>query len=204
MNMQGVCDSNCKFIAVTCAHVGSTNDALAFSGSSLTDLCGSQQYPFHWNRDPAYTNTNQLMSPYEGKQLNIWKESLNFFHSQVRITIERTFGIFVQRFGIFWKALQFDVSFIVEIVHCCCRLHNFCIDNNVPIFSTQYEIPMHAKYETPMHANVNENGALPDRWHNVLPIEEFTTHSGNALREYILEDIKNGNFQVVRSHNRIM
>jgi hypothetical protein len=194
MNMQGVCDSNCKFISVTCAHVGSTNDAVAFAGSSLKDLCSSQPYPYHWNGDPAYTNTNQLMSPYEGKNLDIWKESFNFFHSQVRITIERTFGIFIQRFGIFWKALQFDVSFIVEIVHCCCRLHNFCIDNNIPILNNAYE--------TPIHVNVNEDGALPDHWHDVLPIEAFTSHSGNALREYIKDDIKNGNFQVVRSHNR--
>jgi hypothetical protein len=87
LNMQGVCDSDCRFIAVTCKHVGSTNDIVAFTESNLKTLCNAQLSPFHWNGDPAYTNTERLMAPYEGILIGTNQESFNFYHSQVRITI---------------------------------------------------------------------------------------------------------------------
>ena len=109
LNMQGVCDARCRFLAVTCKHVGSTNDAVAFSQCSLKDLCEAQIFPYHWNGDNAYTSSESMMIPYPGANLSITyptREWFNFWHSQVRITFERTFGIFIQRWGIFWE-LQF-------------------------------------------------------------------------------------------------
>ena len=65
------------------------------------------------------------MTPYLGIQLHIiapHKEAFNFFHSQLRITIERCFGVFIRRWGIFWRALSFvDVGFVAEI-DCACLL----------------------------------------------------------------------------------
>jgi hypothetical protein len=72
-----------------------------------------------------------MITPYWGTSLPEDQESFNFWQSQLRITIERAFGILIQRFGIFWKDLQFDASFIPEIVHACCRLHNFCFRQNL-------------------------------------------------------------------------
>lgn len=190
LNMQGVCNANCEFIAVTCKHVGSTNDAIAFETSSLKALCAMMPLPFHWNGDNAYTCNETMMIPFAGINAiqSPEKESFNFWHSQLRITIERTFGIFIQRFGIFWHALQFDLDFIMEIVHACCRLHNFCIRRRLPIVNDKYA-------PTDLTA-VNENGGLINtQWTSPLPHHEPALEqanlprTGNTLRDMIVETI---------------
>ena len=89
----------CNFNAITINHVGSTNDANAFDESILKELCSALPYPFHWNGDAAYTVTEQMMFPFAGLHLHLTdppKEWFNFWHSQLRIIIERTFGIFIE------------------------------------------------------------------------------------------------------------
>ena len=46
-----------------------------------------------------------MVSPYKGAKVGI-KDDFNFFHSQVRITIERAFGMLVQRFGLLRRAMS--------------------------------------------------------------------------------------------------
>jgi hypothetical protein len=198
LNMQGVCDSECRFIAMTCKHVGSTNDVVAFTYSSLKDLCDSQIFPYHWNGDAAYSNSKRLMAPYEGSGLDEYKESFNFYHSQVRITIERAFGLLVQRFGILWSPIKYEINFTAEIVHACCRLHNFCITNRLPIIPNVYIPPSTAALET--------NGTLGSHWaihpREVDDISNEAINTGNALREVILQEIRRERYIVTRSHMR--
>lgn len=133
LNLQGVCDANCLFTAFTCKNVGSTNDCDAFETCSLKQLNESLPFPFHWNADAAYTCTESA-----GNNLFVTdpdKDYFNFFHSQIRITIERCFGIFITRWGIFWKPLKFSLHRVFAIIHCCVRLHNFCTSRNLPIFA---------------------------------------------------------------------
>src|SRR3989338_6657772 len=47
VNLQGVCDSKLRFIAVSCQHTGCTNDAEAFESSSLRDICRLHIFPYH-------------------------------------------------------------------------------------------------------------------------------------------------------------
>jgi hypothetical protein len=56
-------------------------------------------------------------------------DAFNFFHSQLRITIERSFGIFVNVFGIFHSPLLFSIATCCDVVEACVRLHNYRIDN---------------------------------------------------------------------------
>lgn len=198
LNMQGVCDAQCRFIAVTCKHVGSTNDAVAYVQGSLKDLCESQQFPFHWNGDNAYTLSESMMIPFPGTNLSVTrpcKEWFNFWHSQVRITIERTFGIFVQRWGIFWQPLKFNLSNCVRIVHACCRLHNFCINRNLPVLSTHHK-------PTDL-ANVDSSGRLADNtWRlNTSPTDNWiTANTGNTLREEIVDTVQVNHFAHERNY----
>jgi len=104
--MQAVCDSECRFIAVTCKHVGSTNDIVAFNRSMLKDLCRQMSVPFHWVGDAAHMNSCGMIAPFEGTNLDLFKDSFNFFHSQIRITSERAFGILIQLWGILRKSLN--------------------------------------------------------------------------------------------------
>lgn len=208
INMQGVCDANCLFIAVTCMHVGSTNDGDAYQSSALIDLARTQLFPFHWNGDNAYPCSDYLVIPYLGVNLHVTapsKEAFNFWHSQLRITIERCFGIFVQRWGIFWKPIKFEVEFVMEIVQCCCRLHNFVMDDHSRI---------HIQRNTPLHhvASVNEQGVLENNQHWRMHQEMNQEINQNnwreieiscAMRERIRREIEsNPHYLIVRSHHR--
>ena len=72
VNIQGVCDANIKFTAVSCKHNGSTNDSIAFDMSNLKDINNSLPFPFHWCSDPAYTltNTKMLILTFNSQQKN--------------------------------------------------------------------------------------------------------------------------------------
>jgi hypothetical protein len=107
INMQGVCASDETFSAEVCKHVGSTNDADCFETCSLKEKNEFLPFPYHWNGDPAYTLTEQLMVPFPGINLHI--------HSQVRILIERVFGMFIQCWGIFWVTSRLDLSFFWKL-----------------------------------------------------------------------------------------
>jgi DDE superfamily endonuclease len=105
-----------------------------------------------------------MMIPFRGTNLSLThpsREWFNFWYSQVRIAIERSFSILVQRFGIFWQALKYDLNKSIELVHACCRLHNFCINNNLPVISSRH-VPLEV-------AVVEANGTLVDpHWRSSL------------------------------------
>jgi hypothetical protein len=204
MNMQGVCDANCRFLLVTCCHVGSTNDGTAYATSSLIEWARRLPFPFHWLGDNAYLLSDYLVIPFLGVNLHIIapsKESFNFWHSQLRITIERCFGIFVQRWAIFWKALRYDVDFVMEIVECCCRLHNFVQNDGMAsrFADAITDIDRHV-------ARVNESGVLADReaWGVNEPVEYDWRSSDPVcpIRAHITEKIEQDpRFLRVRSHH---
>ena len=202
LNMQGVCDANCKFLAMSCKHSGSTNDGIAFQTSDLAVNCSEQPFPFHWVGDPAYPLWDTLIIPYTGVNLHIVfpsRESFNFWHSQLRITIERTFGIFMRRFGIFWKALEYDIYFVTQIVHACCRIHNFLMETRSPMPNALDPI-----------VEIDEHGQLVDSvWqlqhHQENPMQEVHQEikTGSALREHYLAEIERNHelLLTIRSHN---
>jgi hypothetical protein len=196
--MQGVCDGNTIFTGVSCKHVGSTNDSPAYMTSSLKQLCESQPEPYHWNGDNAYGDSQYLMTPYKGINLHITHPSrdwFNFWHSQIRITIERCFGIFIQRWGIFWSALKYSVLHNIAIVHACVRLHNFIMKRKVPVL-INHHVP-------PPHVALDENGRLVDNaWRlNAEPHENYGGSSGCTLKQVLLEKIERNNWCHERSHN---
>jgi len=196
LNMQAVCDGHCKFSVVSCRHVGSTNDAISFESSSLKEINESLPFPYHWVGDAAYVGTEQMIVPYEGINLHIQcppKDWFNFWQSQVRITIERCFGIFIARWGIFWMCLLFNLRHSVAIVHACCRLHNFLIARKVPV--------RHVSRRPPVYAEVNDDGQLiNDDWRDVRAAEDFTAEirTGSTLREHLLQHIIDNEY----SHSR--
>ena len=59
------------------------------------------------------------------------KDSHNFYHSQVRINIECSFGILTNRWRLLKSPLssKISISQINALISCLCKLHNFCIDN---------------------------------------------------------------------------
>ena len=60
----------------------------------------------------------------------LWRDSFNFFQSSLRVHVEQAFGIFVNRFGILWRPLEFELARAIRIVSACALLHNFILDNS--------------------------------------------------------------------------
>ena len=198
MNVQAVCDADCKVIALTVKHCGSTNDASAYVSSNLKHTCETQQYPYHWVGDAAYPQSQHLMVPYTGTKLHPPKDWVNFWHSQVRITIERCFGIFMQRWGIFWKPPRMNLDHGIAVIEACFRLHNFILsEESTHLLTNSSSCESMCPSLTPNETLANEQFQDMDRDQSFAN----APNGGNALRERYKEKVRRYNWSHSRSHH---
>ena len=66
--------------------------------------------------------------PIPGKFISELEDAYNFYLLQVRITIERAFGILIHRFGILRRPMSMPICKLPAFVKCLMKLHNFYID----------------------------------------------------------------------------
>jgi hypothetical protein len=132
IQMQGICGPNKKFLDVTCCHPGSTSDFTMWLDSDIrtkVETEGFLKEGLQLYGDNAYVNTHYMVSPF--KQVSSGpKDAFNFYHSQLRITIEGAFGMLVHKWGCLRKPLPMNMpmSKQTRLVVALCKLHNFCID----------------------------------------------------------------------------
>lgn len=135
MNMQGTVDHLGRFLHMNVSHPASTSDYLAFS---TMDLFHKLERPNFMAPglclfgDNAYVNTPYMATPYKNVRGGS-KDDYNFYHSQLRITVECAFGMYVQRWGVLRRPLSAKMG--SKKVNCLCmnlcRLHNYCINRRV-------------------------------------------------------------------------
>ncbi len=82
---------------------------------------------FYGVGDEAFVCTDVLLTPWSGRSLSRDKDSFSFYLSAMRQCIERAFGVFVARWGIFRRPLTFGASEWGLVAGVCAKLHNFCI-----------------------------------------------------------------------------
>lgn len=130
--MQAFVDSSCKFLSISMKMCSSTHDSTSYLVSDLSHAIkeGKLASWAHIVLDEAYPNTEQELSPYRGRNLDLWKDSFNFHLSMHRQCVERAFGLLVQRWGVFWRPLRVAFHRIPLLIRVACKLHNFCIDRN--------------------------------------------------------------------------
>ena len=78
--------------------------------------------------DNAYVSSDFVVVPYtSGASKN--KDDFNHYHSQIRIAIERAFGMLVNRWAILRRPLPaaFGVKKQIALTMALCKLHNYCI-----------------------------------------------------------------------------
>eukprot|EP01043_Picozoa_sp_COSAG02_P064874 COSAG02_NODE_9619_length_2159_cov_1.753883_3_plen_335_part_00 len=106
MNMIAVADGEARITYYSCQCSGSTHDALAMWVSSLQQALDAGWLPrtFAMLGDDAFSgNSDQVLCPYSGAvQPQTASDTYNFYQSSLRMAVERCFGIFVGRFGLFW------------------------------------------------------------------------------------------------------
>ena len=96
-----------------------------------------------------------MATPYPNVGTATDKDDYNYYHSQLRITVEGSFGLLTQRWGFLRKQApkQYTVKKTIAAVCCMCRLHNFLIDAGD-------ESPP-ASYSEEDEWNLTVNGAVP-------------------------------------------
>ena len=128
--------------------------------------------------DNAYVCTEHILTPFPGSQRDKPKNNAyNFYLSQLRIQIEMTFGLFVNKWRIFKCTLQVKLKKCWKSFLCATRLHNFCInqaedDSNTP------------------SSNVTSNDATETDF-GFIPSDIGTTSiEGNSIiRKYMVDKI---------------
>jgi hypothetical protein len=177
-------------------HVGSTNDVDAFETSDLKKLNESLPFPYHWVGDGAYVCTETMITPFPGVNLHVDcppEDWFNFYQSQLRITVERLFGIYIMRWGIFWCPLKHDLENALVIVHACVRLHNFAVQRKLPYQQRKYVPPPHVRLDS-------EGRLIDDVWRNPKPIAPVRCSS--CLRDHIRDRLRNNpSLRRNRSHH---
>jgi len=79
--------------------------------------------------DCAYVKSPFMATPLKGRRSG-HEDAYNFYLSQLRITIERAFGVLVHRWAILRAPLIIPLAKVGPLVEALIRLHNFCIDQN--------------------------------------------------------------------------
>lgn len=129
INVQAVCDSNCRFIYAALAAPGGANDIAAFRNTTLPEMIEKLPLGNYVIGDNAYVCSEHLLTPFPGDEKKEGvKDVYNFYLSQCRIRIEMTFGRLVNKWRIFRRPLQLKLSNIAKLFLCATRLHNYCID----------------------------------------------------------------------------
>lgn len=136
MPFQAIVDARYRFLTLSSVVCGSTHDSLAFNASALGIHLKEHGLPTgYWiAADAAYMCTESLLVPFSSVQLldsdeGTWRDSFNFFQSSLRVHVEQAFGVLVNRFGILWRPICYDLCHASRVVCSCALLHNFIIDN---------------------------------------------------------------------------
>ncbi len=87
----------------------------------------------HWIvvGDDAFKTKGHIITPFQKKWLSPAQKTFNYFLSKLRSVVERAFGVWKGKWGIFWRPLVVKQANIRKLVEVTCRLHNLCINRRV-------------------------------------------------------------------------
>lgn len=135
-----MCDANYCFTYIEVGSYGKSSDSGIFKNSKLFEkMCdGSLQipaprsfenltgnFPYVMVGDEAFPLSENLLTPYGGKILSPVKEKFNKRLSTARRYIESSFGILTNKWRIFHRPIDVDISMIESIIRATCVLHNY-------------------------------------------------------------------------------
>jgi DDE superfamily endonuclease len=123
-----------RFLDFYIGHPCTTSDFLSFQTSPLRHQLEIPNF-LHPRLclygDNAYVNTNYMVTPFKGVSDGP-EDAFNYYQSQLRICIECAFRMLCHRFAILRKPIPKNITIAktTALVMACCKLHNYCIDNN--------------------------------------------------------------------------
>ena len=128
LNMQAICDHRLRFVWIDINWPGSSSDYMAWITSSLYAALENNEVTkiilkgMTLLGDNAYIKKMFMAVPLKGVQSG-YCDAYNFYQSQLRITIERAFGVLVHRWAILRSPLNIPLQKVTALLMCLCRLH---------------------------------------------------------------------------------
>ncbi|KAI4455558.1 hypothetical protein MML48_9g00005573 [Holotrichia oblita] len=137
INVQLICDVNCRILNVSAQFPGSTHDAYIWQNSDVNGLLQELTNRGHTSYllgDSGYPLRPWLLTPIPNAAPGSAEERYNNTHRRIRATIERCNGILKSRFRCMLKhrVLHYLPERAAKIINVCVMMHNFCIDNQLP------------------------------------------------------------------------
>lgn len=131
LTLQGICDSNRRFLDIFTGTPGKLHDARIFRMSFIYNTITTMNNTYHLLGDSAYPIMENLLTPYRDYgELSQEQKSFNLKFSATRVKIENTFGLLKGRFRQLHHTDFLSVDRTCKFIIACCVLHNVCIDNS--------------------------------------------------------------------------
>eukprot|EP00644_Phytophthora_capsici_P006369 jgi/Phyca11/127013/e_gw1.66.187.1 len=132
LNVQAICDSLCRFTGYCFDSPGKVGDSIAFKKWTLSDAILALLLGYYCVGDNAYPLSDSLLVPYNKLECKTIQDSdFNFYLSQLRIRIEMSFGLLVNKWQIFKRPLVVDFKNVGKVIKTCVKLHNYCINERL-------------------------------------------------------------------------
>ena len=133
LNVQAVCDAYKRYTYCAIDMPGSTHDSRAFANSSLADAIARGCIPdeYYFLGDAAYKGTSSILTPYIGN-VRADESVFSFYHSSLRMTIEGSFGMLVNKWGILQGPIRLAICRAPVVIKACMALHNLIITHELP------------------------------------------------------------------------
>ncbi|XP_017467584.1 PREDICTED: putative nuclease HARBI1 [Rhagoletis zephyria] len=132
-----ICDHKMKIRYFDARYAGSSHDSLIWNISSAKQVLRERYDSGVRNAwllgDAGYPLEPYLMTPYRSTSEGSAESIFNTKHAKTRNIIERTIGVFKNRFRCLLGArqLHYKSEKAMQIANVCAALHNLCIDFNV-------------------------------------------------------------------------
>ncbi|XP_054801614.1 uncharacterized protein LOC129305674 [Prosopis cineraria] len=192
-NVMAVCDWDMCFTFVLAGWEGTAHDSRIFQHALTTPSMNFPHPPSgkYYLVDAGYPNPNGYVGPYRRERYHLSdfrrsssfannNEVFNYYHSSLRCTIERTFGVWKNRFAILRHMPNYDYDTQVQIVVATMAIHNFIRKQS----DSDYEFMRH---ETEDHIEHEDNDHVDD--YSSLPSSTTSSSDMAHLRDVIRDQI---------------
>jgi hypothetical protein len=124
-------DSQLRFLSISMSCYTSSHDSTLFSASKIGKCIADGQLDSKWLivGDDAFVCRGNIITPYVKHSLSSQQRNYNYFLSLNRQVVERAFGLWKWKWGIFWRTLDINEDNIKCVIEVTARLHNLCIDS---------------------------------------------------------------------------
>lgn len=132
INVQAMCDASCRFTGYSFNSPGKVSDSVALKKWRICTDFEKLPFGYYIIGDNAYILAPSMLVPFTKPEIKSPEHSAyNFYLSQLRIRIEMAFGLLVNKWRIFQRALVVDYVHTGLVIKTCMKLHNYCIDDRL-------------------------------------------------------------------------